>query len=62
MATLMFRCTKEEPLSYMTKLEVTYISVQGGMFTLMKIDHIWDRVLFSTPYIKIAIPKGNVAA
>ena len=25
-----------------------------------QLSHIWDRVLFSTPNIKVAIPKGNV--
>ena len=25
-----------------------------------QLSHIWDRVLFSTPNIKVAIPKGNM--
>ena len=67
----------------MTKLELTYISVEGGIIFItilikesilirvnnptlnrstgkFQLSHIWDRVLFGTPNIKVANPKGNV--
>ena len=44
--------------------ESIYIKVNNPTFNRnigkFHLNHIWDRVLFSTPNIKVAIPTGNV--
>ena len=43
--------------------ESIYIRVNNPMLNRnidkFQLNHIWDRVLFSTPNLKVAIPQGN---